>query len=163
MSCWMFPFIQCELRFQQVSAGFAYTHLAHIGINHAHCYFKWLSLTNTCDPIGGVDVALTLIFSENYWDMLYVPHLSPTADPPTQSISFIHVLTCILVPRHQKPICILLVLLIEKHWMLQFLSFWVIDNDVGRSSYGAYQVKQSFEYAYIVLHRGPYTRSRGER
>ena len=24
-------------------------------------------------------------------------------------------------------------------------------NDIGRSSYGALQVKQSFEYAYIVL------------
>jgi len=36
------------------------------------------------------------------------------------------------------------------------------DNDVGRSSYGAYQVKQSFEYAYIVLHRSPDRRNKGE-
>lgn len=26
-----------------------------------------------------------------------------------------------------------------------------IDNDVGRSSYGAMQVKQAFDYAYVVL------------
>ena len=25
------------------------------------------------------------------------------------------------------------------------------DNDVGRSSYGAMQVKQAFDYAYVVL------------
>ncbi len=27
----------------------------------------------------------------------------------------------------------------------------VIGNDVGRSSYGAMQVKEAFEYAYVVL------------
>lgn len=29
--------------------------------------------------------------------------------------------------------------------------FCVAGNDVGRSSYGAMQVKQVFDYAYIVL------------
>lgn len=28
------------------------------------------------------------------------------------------------------------------------------DNDVGRSSYGAMQVKQAFDYAYVVLSHG---------
>lgn len=30
-------------------------------------------------------------------------------------------------------------------------SFGTPDNDVGRSSYGAMQVKQAFDYAYVVL------------
>ena len=29
--------------------------------------------------------------------------------------------------------------------------FFLADNDVGRSSYGAMQVKQAFDYAYVVL------------
>lgn len=29
--------------------------------------------------------------------------------------------------------------------------FCPTDNDVGRSSYGAMQVKQAFDYAYVVL------------
>lgn len=29
--------------------------------------------------------------------------------------------------------------------------FGTTDNDVGRSSYGAMQVKQAFDYAYVVL------------
>lgn len=30
-------------------------------------------------------------------------------------------------------------------------AFCLTDNDVGRSSYGAMQVKQAFDYAYVVL------------
>ena len=32
-----------------------------------------------------------------------------------------------------------------------FFCFSFSGNDIGRSSYGAMQVKQAFEYAYIVL------------
>ena len=31
------------------------------------------------------------------------------------------------------------------------LIFLLAGNDIGRSSYGALQVKQAFEYAYLVL------------
>lgn len=30
-------------------------------------------------------------------------------------------------------------------------SLYLTDNDVGRSSYGAMQVKQAFDYAYVIL------------
>ena len=32
-----------------------------------------------------------------------------------------------------------------------FCPFYVVGNDIGRSSYGAMQVKQAFEYAYLVM------------
>lgn len=35
--------------------------------------------------------------------------------------------------------------------LLVFVSISFKGNDVGRSSYGAMQVKQAFDYAYVVL------------